>query len=111
MCLLYMDDVLIYGADFDEHLARLDCVLLAVGSAGLTLNLTKCRFCVKEIGYLGHVLSGGGIRPDDRNAEAITQMPGPHDVSEVRSFLGATGYYRRFVPDFAQLERPFWRVF
>ena len=49
MCLVYMDDVLIYGSDFDEHLSRLDCVLSSIGAAGLTLNITKCRFCVRKL--------------------------------------------------------------
>lgn len=106
MCLVYMDDVLIFGAGFREHLARLDSVLSAVQSAGLTLNISKCRFCVREIAYLGHILSDGNIRPDERNIQAIMSIQRPQNVSEVRSFLGAAGYYRRFVHNFAQLERP-----
>ena len=66
----------------------------------------KARRVLREIAYLGHVLSGGGIPPDDRNAKAIAEMSQPQNVSEVRSFLGAVGYYRRFVHDFARLERP-----
>lgn len=65
-------------------------------SAGLTLNISKCRFCVRDIAYLGYILSDGNIRTDERNIQAITNIQRPRNVSEVRSFLGAAGYYRRF---------------
>lgn len=101
-----MDDVVIFGRTFDEHLARLDAVLSSIEEAGLVLNLEKCRFCIPELPYLGHILSYEGLNPDSRNTKAIENFPTPTDIASLRSFLGAVGYYRRFVPDFARWERP-----
>ncbi len=106
MCLVYLDDVLIFSRDFPEHLRRLDLVLGAIQSAGLVLNLEKCQFCVKEIPFLGHVLTSCGIKPSNDKVRAILEYRRPKETSSLRSFLGLIGYYRRFVPDFAALECP-----
>ena len=106
MCLVYMDDVLIFGRSFNEHIKQLDCALEAIEKVGLVLNLTKCKFCTPELPYLGHVLSGEGLRSDEGNVKTISEFPRSSSVDSLRSVLGALGYYRRFMPAFARIDRP-----
>ena len=74
--------------------------------AGLTLKLKKCQFGASEAGYLGHIIGGGSIQPDPSKIKAIKEYPVPTTKKEVRSWLGLTGYYRRFVPEYATISAP-----
>ena len=70
-CLIYLDNVIIFGKDFDEHLCRLAEVLLRFREAGLKLKPAKCNFFRKEVRFLGHLVSAEGVRPDPSNVEKI----------------------------------------
>ncbi len=101
-----MDDVLVYGVDQKQHDARLRQVLQRLSDAGLTLNEKKCRFSVREVRFLGHIINARGIQVDPDKVAAINDMAPPKDVTELRRFLGMINFVSRFVPDLASRIQP-----
>ena len=97
ICLCYLDDIIIFSNSITEHCNRLRAVLTHFRQHDLRLNLAKCNFAAKKVHYLGHMISGDGASPLPSKIEAIKQIPMPKTVKEVRSFLGFSGYYRRFI--------------
>ena len=83
-----------------EHLAR----------AGLKLKPKKCHFARSEIRYLGHIVSRDGVKADPEKLRAITSYPTPHDVKELRQFLGLTNYYRRFIEGYSVITEPLHKL-
>ena len=109
-CLVYLDDIVIFGRSEDELIARMDEVFTRLGRAGLKLKPRKCKFFARETEYLGHVVSEAGVAVSPDKITAITEWPVPTSVTEVRSFLGTASYYRRFVQDFATVASPLHRL-
>ena len=105
-CLIYLDDVIIFSATFKEHLDRLEAVFTRLQENNLKLKASKCKFFKSQVTYLGHVVSDAGIQTDSEKLEALKSWPVPKNVKEVRSYLGFTGYYRRFVKNYARIARP-----
>ena len=105
LCLIYLDDVIVFGKDFEELAERLDLVLTRISGAGLKLKPSKCEFFAPEVTFLGHVVSGKGVLPDPDNVARILNWKVPKSVREVRGFLGLANYYRRFVKDFSKRTR------
>ena len=106
-CEIFIDDILVYSETFQEHLDHLWAVFTKLKEAGFKLKPQKCYFAQAEVGYLGHVLSAEGIRPDPKKVELIKYFPAPTDLRSLRGFLGLVGYYRRFVQNFAKSPRPY----
>ena len=102
----YLDDILIFSPDNKTHLKHLEIVFQRLREADLKLKASKCNFFKKHIQYLGHLVSGEGIEPLPEKLEAVRKMPPPTTPKEVRQFLGLVGYYRKFVPKFADIARP-----
>ncbi|CAF5195616.1 unnamed protein product, partial [Rotaria magnacalcarata] len=105
-CLVYIDDIIVYSPNFEQHLLDLEKVFLALREANLTLKASKCCFCRKEMKYLGHVVTQNGIKPDPTLTKAVTDFPQPKPIKDVQSFLGLTGYYRRFIKNYAKIAEP-----
>lgn len=105
MCLVYLDDILVFGKTFGEHQERLQQVLVALEKANLTLNLRKCVFGTSRVKHLGHVISGEGICPDPEKVSALTDFP-VNNVKSLRAFLGLASFYRKFIADFAAIAHP-----
>lgn len=106
-CYVYLDDIIVFSKnDVNEHIQKLRDVFDRIKEAGLTLNLDKCEFLKSETLYLGHIISKDGFRPDPKKIEAIKNYLVPTTVTEIKSFLGLIGYYRRFIPNFAEIALP-----
>ena len=102
----YLDDILIFSPDNKTHLKHLKIVFQRLREADLKLKASKCNFFKRHIQYLGHLVSGEGIEPLPEKLESVRKMPPPTTPKEVRQFLGLVGYYRKFVPKFADIARP-----
>ena len=105
-CLVYIDDIIVYGATFEQHLERVDQVLARIQDARLKLRPDKCHMLQTEVVFLGHVVSNDGVRPDPTNVAKIVGWPKPQNPKQVRQFVATGSYYRRFIKDFAKLSRP-----
>ena len=102
----YLDYILIYSPDVPTHLVHMRQLFQRLREADLKLNREKCNFFKSHIQYLGHLISGEGIKPLPEKLESIKEMPPPTTPKEVKQFLGLIGYYRKFVPRFANVARP-----
>lgn len=105
-CLIFLDDILIFSETFEDHLDRLEAVFSRLKQHGLKLKPSKCEFFKTSVSYLGHVVSQDGVETDPDKLKALTTWPVPQNVKQLRSFLGFTGYYRRFIKDYARLAKP-----
>jgi len=105
-CLIYLDDVIIFSQNFEEHLERIEAVFIQLSDHNLKLKASKCHFFQREVKYLGHIVSEEGIQTDPEKLEAVKSWPTPKSTKDVRKFLGFTGYYRRFVKGYASIVRP-----
>ena len=103
---VYMDDIVIYAKSIQEHNEKLGKLLGRLKTARLVLQPDKCRFLCKEIGYLGHIISKDGVKPDPNKIEAVSKFPRPRGRKNVTQFLGLAGYYRRFISDFLKSLNP-----
>nr|CAD39356.2 OSJNBa0059H15.7 [Oryza sativa Japonica Group] len=102
---VFIDDILIYSKDEEEHAEHLRLVLEKLQKHKLYAKFSKCEFWLKEVAFLGHVISAGGVAVDPVKVEAVTEWKAPKSVTEIRSFLGLTGYYRRFIEGFSKIAR------
>ena len=105
-CLIYLDDIIVIDKSFRDMVGNLEQVLNKLQGANLKLKPWKCTLFAKEVEFLGHVVSEAGIKTDPRKTEVVSSWPTPDNVHEVRSFLGFCSYYRRFIPQFAEVAKP-----
>jgi hypothetical protein len=103
---VFIDDILIYSKNEEEHAQHLRIVLTRLKEHQLYAKFSKCAFWLEEIQFLGHVLSARGIAVDPSKVKDILEWKPPTTVHQVQSFLGLAGYYRRFIPDFSKLVKP-----
>ena len=107
---LYLDDILVQGANDAEHFERLRLVLSTMQDAGLRLSIKKCSIAVPSIAYLGYKIDKEGIHPTKEKIQAIAEAPAPTNVTGLRSFLGLLNFYRRFLPQAASMLEPLNRL-
>ena len=106
VCLIFLDDVIVFSRTFEEHIERLAQVFAKLRENNLKLSPKKCCFFQRKVSYVGHVVSEQGIEPDPRKIEKVKQWPRPKNAEEVRQFIGFAGYYRKFVLDFSKVAKP-----
>ena len=104
----YMDDIIVYSRTKEEHLKHLEGLFECLSRYNLKLNVAKCHFFASEVKFLGHVVSGSGVRTDSDKTKAIRAIRPPKSKDEVRSFTAMANYYRRFVRNFASLASPLY---
>ncbi|MEL7308646.1 MAG: reverse transcriptase family protein, partial [Pseudomonadota bacterium] len=109
-CVIYLDDVLIFGRTVEEHNERLIEVLEQFRKAGMKLSPSKCVFSKTQIKYLGHIISEKGIATDPDKIKSIVKWSTPQCVDEVHSFVGLCNYYRAFIPNFSSIIEPLQRI-
>lgn len=103
--LVYLDDIIIYGSNYDQMIERLDVVLQRLKDTGLKIELDKCQFFKEKVVYLGHEISAEGIACDSGKVKAIKDWPKPTTLREVRAYLGFTSYFRRHIENFTKIAR------
>ena len=104
--MVFIDDILVYSKNEEEHKEHLRLVLGKLREHQLYAKFSKCEFWLKEVGFLGHVISGEGIAIDSTKVVTMTNWEAPTSVGEIRSFLGLAGYYRRFNENFSKIAKP-----
>ncbi|GAB2236277.1 hypothetical protein Droror1_Dr00028206, partial [Drosera rotundifolia] len=103
---VFIDDVLIYSKSDEEHAEHLRLILQTLREHQLYAKFSKCEFWLASVAFLGHIMSGEGVAVDQKKVEAVVDWPRPTTVTEVRSFLGLAGYYRRFIEGFSSIALP-----
>ena len=101
-----MDDILFFGKDREEHDRNLRAVMQTVRASGLKLNREKCQFGKSEIKYFGHIVGKDGIKPSTEKVRAISDLPCPTNVTELRQCTGMINYLGRFLPDLSSIMHP-----
>ena len=102
----YLDDLVIYSCSWENHLQHLRSILDKLREAGLTAKPMKCQFGMSQCVYLGHVVGSGVVQPEESKVKSVKSFPTPKTKKNVRTFLGLTGYYRKFIPDYASIAVP-----
>jgi hypothetical protein len=105
-CLVYLDDIVIFSRDFDEHLRHLNKVLHALREHNLILHPNKCEIAKQTIEYLGHLISSTSIKPLPDKIKSILSLPEPRTLAQANRFIGSLSWYRKFIPGFSSIAAP-----
>jgi len=103
---VYLDDIIIYAVDLVQHEARLEEVFQRLRKFNLQLQPCKCQFLRREVVYLGHLITDAGVKPDPTKISCVRDHPVPRNPTEIKQFLGLSGYYRRFIEKYSQIAKP-----
>ncbi|XP_036142141.1 uncharacterized protein LOC118645372 [Monomorium pharaonis] len=109
-CLVYIDDIIVYGKTIEEHNKNLRILFERLRQVGLKLQPDKCEYLKPELEYLGYVISEQGIQPNPNRIEKVKTYPVPRNPKEIKQFLGLVGYYRKFIKDFSMIAKPLTRL-
>lgn len=103
---VYCDDIIVCSETFTEHITHLKEIFKRIREARLQINIDKCEFCKPELEYLGHIVTREGIKMDASKIQAINEMKPPTTIKETRRFIGMTSWYRKFIPNYANVMAP-----
>ena len=106
ICLVYLDDVIIFSKTVEEHLMNLTLIFDRIDAAKMRLRPDKCFFLKQRLKFLGHYVSSQGIEPDPAGVEKVQKCPTPTSVTGIKSFIGLASYYRRFIKNFSKIAHP-----
>lgn len=104
--LVFFNDILIYSPTWESHLNHINQVLSLLSTHQFYAKLSKCQFGVRSVDYLGHLISADGVQADPSKIQAMVSWPPPKNITALRAFLGLTGFYRRFVLNYAAIASP-----
>jgi hypothetical protein len=107
---VFVDDLNIHSENWEDHLQHLEAVLSKLREVNLKLNPSKCCFAAKSITFLGHVVSNEGTKLDLSKIDAVLHFPEPKIVTNIRSFMGLTRYYRNYVRGYSRLASPLFEL-
>ena len=108
--MVFIDDILICSWSEEEHASHLRVVLQTLKDRQLFTKFSKCEFWLQSLAFLVHIVSSEGIRVDSQKIEAVKKWSRPTSATDIKSFLGLAGYYRRFVEGFSSIASPFTRL-
>ena len=108
--MIFIDDILVYSRSEEEHEEHLRVVLQTLKEHKLYAKFSKCDFWLDKVTFLGHIISKNGLEVDPEKVEAVQKWKRPTTVTEIRSFLGLAGYYRKFIQNFSKLAGPLTRL-
>jgi hypothetical protein len=103
---VFIDDILVYSRSEEEHEEHLRLALQKLQENRLYAKLSKCEFWMKQVTFLGHIISKGGISVDPSKVQDVLSWNAPTSVGDIRSFLGLAEYYRRFIEGFSKISKP-----
>ena len=104
--LVFFDDILIYSPTWEQHLEHVQLTLVVLRQHQFYVKMSKCAFGKQELEYLGHIITHRGVKVDEKKIEAMVAWPRPSNITELRGFLGLTGYYRKFVQGYGLIAQP-----
>jgi hypothetical protein len=104
--MVFIVDILVYSRSEEEHEEHLRLALQKLRENRLYAKLSKCEFWMKQVAFLGHIISKGGISVDPSKVQYVLSWSAPTSVSDIQSFLGLAGYYRRFIGGFSKISKP-----
>ncbi|XP_061344472.1 uncharacterized protein LOC133290409 [Gastrolobium bilobum] len=104
--IVFFDDILIYNSSMEDHYNHLVLTLTCLQENLFMVKLSKCGFALAEVEYLGHLVSGEGVKAEPKKIDAMRQWPQPKTIKQLRGFIGLTGYYRRFIRNYVALASP-----
>lgn len=104
--IIFVDDILCLGTNFDNHISNLEQILKRISDSGMTLNFEKCHFVLKEVKFLGYILNEKGISTDPEKIKAINEYPPIKNCKNLRSFIGHCSFYNRFIKNYSELIAP-----
>jgi len=105
-CLVYLDDIIVFSADFDSHVERLEEIFRRLRAANLKLHIKKCSLFLQHVHFLGHALTESGIEVQPEKVSVVQQWPVPRSLTDHRSLVSICSYYRRFISGFADIAAP-----
>lgn len=106
ICVVYLDDILVFSTSFEEHILSLKKIFDTLKEAKLKVQIDKCNLMKLQTEFLGHILTADGIKPNPNKIQIIKNLKLPTSQKQIKSFLGVTGYYRKFVKDYSKVAFP-----
>lgn len=105
-CFVYLDDVVLYGSNLEDHNRKLKNIFSRMRENNLKLQPDKCEFLKQSCEYLGHLITNNGVEPNPKKIGCIKRVLPPNNQKQIKMFLGLTGYYRKFIKDYSTIAKP-----